>query len=48
LLSTTCLAALVGVLIGSYALKKVTLKIVQSVVAAGLFLLGAAMIIGLI
>jgi|694.fasta_scaffold36278_2 hypothetical protein len=48
LLSTTCLAALTGVLLGTYLLKKVTLKWVQTYVAIGLFLLGFSMLIGLI
>ncbi|MBM3164176.1 MAG: sulfite exporter TauE/SafE family protein [Bacteroidetes bacterium] len=48
LLAITCLAALVAVLIGSYALKKVTLKWVQTYVAIGLFLLGFSMLLGMI
>jgi len=48
LLVITSFAALIGVLIGSYALKKVTLRWVQTYVAIGLFLLGFAMLVGLI
>jgi uncharacterized membrane protein YfcA len=48
LLAITCLAALIGVLMGTYALKKVTLKWVQTYVAIGLFLLGFSMLTGLI
>lgn len=48
LFATTCLAALLGVILGSLALKKVTLKWVQTYVAIGLFLLGFSMLLGLI
>lgn len=44
----TCMAAILGVLVGTYLLKKTSLKWLQQFVAVGIFLLGCAMLAGLV
>lgn len=48
LLVLTCAFAVIGVLFGTYLLKKLSINSIQQMVSAGIFLLGLSMMLGLI
>ncbi|NDF84243.1 MAG: hypothetical protein EB144_04120 [Actinobacteria bacterium] len=48
LLALTCAFAVIGVLFGTYLLKKLSIQSIQQMVSAGIFLLGLSMMLGLI